>query len=298
MFRPLLVTALTVTTSCGALLAQASEKTIVQVAAEAGQFKTLLAAAKAADLVDTLSGKGPFTIFAPTDAAFDKLGKKTIGELLLPENKQKLAAVLTYHVVSGKVPAAKVVGEKSVMSLQGSPLAIEVVDGKVRIGGANVVSTDIMASNGIIHVIDTVMLPPAAPNLVEAATKAGTFGTLLKAAVAAGLADTLAKGGPFTVFAPTDAAFAKLGDATIAELLLPANKDKLAGILKHHIVAGEVKAAQAVGLKEAKALDGTMLTLKYDGKVLMVGGSKVVATDVMASNGVIHVVDAVILPAN
>ncbi len=298
MFRSTLITAVAITTTFAALAAQEGQKNLVQVAAEAGQFQTLLAAAKAADLVETLSGKGPFTVFAPTDAAFEKLGKKTIAELLKPENKPKLAAILTYHVVGSKLPAAKVTGEKSLMSLQGSPLAIEVMDGKVRIGGANVVTTDVMASNGIIHVIDTVLMPPAAPNLVEAATKAGTFGTLLKAAVAAGLADTLAKGGPFTVFAPTDAAFAKLGDATIADLLLPANKDKLAGILKHHIVAGEVKAAQAVGLKEAKALDGTMLNLHYDGKVLMVGGSKVVATDVMASNGVIHVVDAVILPAN
>jgi uncharacterized surface protein with fasciclin (FAS1) repeats len=294
----MLVTVAAIGTTFGTLLAQDARKNVVQVAAEAGQFQTLLAAAKAADLVETLSGKGPFTIFAPTDEAFGKLGKATITDLLKPENKSKLAAILTYHVVGSKLPAAKVVGEKSLMSLQGSPLAVEVKDGKVRIGGANVVTTDIMASNGVIHVIDSVMLPPAAPNLVEAATKAGTFGTLLKAAVAAGLADTLAKGGPFTVFAPTDAAFAKLGDATIADLLLPANKDRLATILKHHIVAGEVKAAQAVGLKEAKALDGSMLNLKYDGKVLMVGGSKVVATDVMASNGVIHVVDAVILPTN
>jgi uncharacterized surface protein with fasciclin (FAS1) repeats len=297
MLRTTLVTtaALGLTLS---LSAQEPTKNIVEVAADAGQFQTLIAAAKAADLAGTLSGKGPFTVFAPTDAAFAKLGKQTIADLLKPENKQKLAAILTYHVVGAKVPAAKVVGEKSVLSLQGSPLAIEVMDGKVRIGGANVVTTDIMASNGILHVIDSVLMPPAAPDLVEVASKAGTFGTLLKAATAAGLADTLANGGPFTVFAPTDAAFAALGADTLEQLLLPANKDKLAGILKHHVVAGEVKAAQAIGLKQAKTIGGTMLDLKYDGKVLMVGGAKVVATDVMAGNGVIHVIDAVIVPSN
>lgn len=135
-------------------------------------------------------------------------------------------------------------------------------------------------------------------NLVEVATEAGNFQTLLTAAKAAGLADTLAGKGPFTIFAPTDEAFAKLGKDTIAELLKPENKAKLAGILKHHVVAGKVEAAAAVKLKEAKTIADSTLSLNYDGKTLMVGDAKVVATDVMAKNGVIHVVDAVILPAN
>ncbi|MBL8749445.1 MAG: fasciclin domain-containing protein [Planctomycetes bacterium] len=141
-------------------------------------------------------------------------------------------------------------------------------------------------------------MPPSEPNLVEVATKAGSFGTLLTAAKAAGLADTLATGGPFTVFAPTDAAFAKLGKDTIADLLKPENKGKLVSILKHHVVAGKVMAADAMKLKQAKTIGDTALSLQSDGTSLTVGGAKVVTPDVAAKNGVIHVVDAVILPAN
>jgi transforming growth factor-beta-induced protein len=146
----------------------------------------------------------------------------------------------------------------------------------------------------VIHVIDTVVLPPE--NIVATAAKAGKFQTLLTAATAAGLADTLANGGPFTVFAPTDEAFAKLGKDTIADLLKPENKDKLANVLKYHVVAGVVKAADVVKLKEAKTLQGGAATVKVvDGKVT-IDGANVVATDIAASNGVIHVIDAVILP--
>ncbi|MBX3464982.1 MAG: fasciclin domain-containing protein [Planctomycetes bacterium] len=291
---PLAVAALS---ALSALTAQQT-KNLVQVADEAGQFQTLLAACKAAGLADALGGKGPFTVFAPTDAAFDKLGKDTIADLLKPENKAKLAAILSYHVVAADCPAAKVVAAKTLQPLQGPALEVVAADGKVTVGGATVVTTDVAASNGVIHVIDRVMLPPATPNLVEVAKKAGSFQTLLQAAVAAGLADTLAKDGPFTVFAPTDAAFDKLGKDAVANLLKPENKAKLAGILKHHVVAGAVKADQAVKLKEAKTIGGTTLALQYDGKTLTVGGAKVVTTDVVAGNGVIHVVDAVIVPAN
>jgi len=271
--------------------------TIVEVAVGAGSFTTLVAAVKAAGLADTLSGKGPFTVFAPTDEAFAKLGKDTIADLLKPENKQKLTAILTYHVVGDRVPAEKVVATKSLTSLQGQSLAIVVDGGKVKVNGANVVKTDVNGSNGVIHVIDTVLMPRN-ESIVDVAAKAGSFTTLLAAAQAAGLADTLAKDGPFTVFAPTDEAFAKLGKDAIADLLKPENKAKLAGILKHHVVAGKVLAADAKKLKEAKTIAGTTLGLRMDGDALRVGGAKVLSADIAASNGVIHVVDAVILPAN
>ncbi|MES2572470.1 MAG: fasciclin domain-containing protein, partial [Verrucomicrobiota bacterium] len=131
---------------------------IVGVAAGAGQFNTLVAAVKAAGLVDTLNGKGPFTVFAPTDEAFAKLPAGTVENLLKPENKQKLAAVLTYHVLAGKVMAADVTTSKP-KSVNGKELAIKVDAGKVTVGSANVIKTDIAASNGVIHVIDTVLIP-------------------------------------------------------------------------------------------------------------------------------------------
>ena len=130
---------------------------IVETAVAAGSFKTLAAALGAAGLVDALKGDGPFTVFAPTDEAFAKLPAGTVEALL--KDKKKLTAILTYHVVSGKVPAAKVVGLKSAETLNGKSVMIKVKDGKVMVDGANVVKTDIMASNGIIHVIDSVILP-------------------------------------------------------------------------------------------------------------------------------------------
>ncbi|MHC5538289.1 fasciclin domain-containing protein [Singulisphaera rosea] len=134
-------------------------KDIVDTAVAAGDFKTLAAALGAADLVDALKGKGPYTVFAPTDEAFAKLPKGTVESLLKPENKKKLTAILKYHVVSGKVMAKDVVKLKSAKTLQGSSVKISVHDGKVKVGDAEVTKTDIKASNGVIHVIDSVILP-------------------------------------------------------------------------------------------------------------------------------------------
>ncbi len=143
--------------SAGAVSAQKSD--IVDTAVAAGQFNTLAAALKAAGLVDTLKGAGPFTVFAPTDAAFAKLPKGTLEDLLKPENKARLAAILTYHVVPGRVMAADVVKMKDARTVQGGSLKVNALGGKVMVDGATVVKTDIAASNGVIHVIDSVVLP-------------------------------------------------------------------------------------------------------------------------------------------
>ena len=134
-------------------------KDIVDVAAEAGTFNTLIAAAKAADLVDALKGDGPLTVFAPTDEAFAKLPEGTVETLLKPENKEKLQAVLLYHVVAGKVMSSQVVDLTSAESLQGDTIDIRVKMGKVYVDNAQVIAADVEASNGVIHVIDAVILP-------------------------------------------------------------------------------------------------------------------------------------------
>ena len=134
-------------------------KDIVETAVSAGSFKTLTAALEAAGLVGTLKGKGPFTVFAPTDQAFAKLPAGTVESLLKPANKQKLKAILTYHVVAGNVKAADVIKLSSAKTLNGQSVTIKVVGGKVLINGATVVKADIAASNGTIHVIDTVLMP-------------------------------------------------------------------------------------------------------------------------------------------
>jgi uncharacterized surface protein with fasciclin (FAS1) repeats len=139
---------------------KAESKDIVDTAVGAGSFKTLVAAVQAAGLVETLKGAGPFTVFAPTDEAFGKLPAGTVETLLKPENKAKLVAVLTYHVVPGKVMAADVVKITEAPTVQGSKVKVKVEDGTVMIDGAKVVKTDIETSNGVIHVIDAVILPP------------------------------------------------------------------------------------------------------------------------------------------
>jgi uncharacterized surface protein with fasciclin (FAS1) repeats len=139
---------------------RAAQKDLVDTAVNAGQFKTLAAALNAADLVDTLKGQGPFTVFAPTDDAFAKLPPGTVENLLKPENKDQLVAILTYHVVPGKVMAADVVKLKEAKTVNGKMLDIETKGDAVMVNDAKVTATDIGASNGVIHVIDTVILPP------------------------------------------------------------------------------------------------------------------------------------------
>jgi uncharacterized surface protein with fasciclin (FAS1) repeats len=141
------------------MAADKGSQDIVDTAMAAGQFNTLAKALQAAGLVDTLKGKGPFTVFAPTDEAFAKLPAGALDNLLKPENKEKLKAVLLYHVVSGKVPAAKVMKMKSAKTVNGQEVTIMANDGKVMVNDATVVKADVMASNGVIHVIDTVLMP-------------------------------------------------------------------------------------------------------------------------------------------
>ena len=145
--------------SLSAQASTAAPATIVDVAIGAGSFKTLVTAIQAAGLVETLKGKGPFTVFAPTDAAFAKLPAGTVEALLA--DPAKLRAILTYHVVSGQVKAAQVVGLRSAATVNGKDLGIRLEGGKVYVGGAQVTATDIAASNGVIHVVDTVLLPPS-----------------------------------------------------------------------------------------------------------------------------------------
>ena len=146
--------------SIGGMQARAAEKDIVDTAVAAGQFKTLASAIQAAGLVDTLKGEGPFTVFAPTDEAFAKLPAGTVENLLKPENKDQLVAILTYHVVPGKVEAAEVVTMDEAKTVNGKMVDIKVKGDTAMVNDAKVTKTDIVASNGVIHVIDTVIMPP------------------------------------------------------------------------------------------------------------------------------------------
>jgi uncharacterized surface protein with fasciclin (FAS1) repeats len=275
----------------------APQKDIVATAQAAGTFTTLVAALTAAELADVLKGAGPFTVFAPTDDAFAKLPAGTVDSLLKPENKAQLQAVLKYHVVSGKVLAADVVKVDHATTLEGDDVKVSASGGAVMINDSHVTKADVMASNGVIHVIDAVLLPPPKlADIVATAQAAGTFKTLLAALDAAGLTDVLKGDGPFTVFAPTDDAFAKLPSGTVDSLLKPENKAQLQAVLKYHVVSGKVLAADVVKLTSAKTLQGSQVKISVSDGMVMINDSKVTRADVMASNGVIHVIDVVLLP--
>ena len=277
---------------------------IVDTAVADGRFTTLVAAVQAAELVDTLKGEGPFTVFAPTDDAFAALPEGTLDSLLLPENKQALTDILLYHVVSGKVMAADVTALTSATTVLGKDVTVKVDMGNVYINDAQVVITDIATSNGVIHVINAVLLPPADEasmeeknTIVDIAVADGRFTTLVAALTAADLVETLSGEGPFTVFAPTDDAFAALPAGTLDTLLLPESKQALTDILLYHVVSGKVMAADVVTLSGATTVLGKDVTITVkDGKVFLNDTVEVIITDIEASNGVIHVIDAVLLP--
>lgn len=271
-------------------------KDIVDTAVGAGQFKTLAAALGAADLVEALKGDGPFTVFAPTDAAFAKLPAGTVEDLLKPENKAKLQAILKYHVVKGEVKADKVTGLEYAETLNGQRVDITTSYGKVKLDDkSTVTATDIGASNGVIHVIDTVIMPET-KNVVEVAEGAEQFTTLLAAVEAAGLTSALVGEGPFTILAPTDAAFSALPTGTVENLLRPENRSTLQAILQYHVISGRVYSDQVVKLNSAETLGGETVSISTDGSTVRINESTVVKADIEASNGVIHVIDAVLLP--
>lgn len=286
---------------------------IVDTAVAAGSFSTLVAALQATGLDATLAGEGPFTVFAPTDEAFKKLGQDTINNLLA--DPDTLSNILLYHVIAGQA-----VNAATAISLDGSSVAmanndsvqVTLSDGNLFINDSQVTSTDIMTSNGIIHVIDTVLLPPAmqqpeepvqpevpaaSGTILDVAESAG-FTTLVAAVKAAGLDGALDHPGDlYTVFAPTDDAFAALGSDTINALL--ADPDTLRDILLFHVIPGTVvDAATAVGLVgvDIHAGNGGLLQLEQRDDGLYINGAKITVTDVQAVNGIIHVIDAVLIP--
>ena len=268
--------------------------TIVDIAVADERFETLVAALQAAELVETLQGDGPFTVFAPTDDAFAALPEGTVEALL--EDIPALTDILLYHVVAGDVRAADVVTLESAVTVQGESVSITVEGDNVRINDSLVIIADIVAENGVIHVIDTVLLPPQAPgSIVDIALQDDRFETLVAALQAAELVETLQGDGPFTVFAPTDDAFAALPEGTVEALLedIPALTD----ILLYHVVAGDVRAADVVTLESAVTVQGEPVSITVEGDNVRINDSLVIIVDIVASNGVIHVIDAVLLPS-
>jgi transforming growth factor-beta-induced protein len=253
----------------------------------------LVTALQAAELAETLSGEGPFTVFAPTDDAFGKLPEGTLDALL--SDIPALTDILLYHVLPGEVFAEEVMTLNSAKTLLEKFVEIRVQGGMVYINEAQVVITDIQADNGVIHVIDTVLLPPEdSGSIVDVAVADGRFETLVAAVQEADLAETLSSDGLFTVFAPTDNAFANLPEGTVEALLedIPA----LTEILLYHVVSGRVLEEDVVNLSEAETLMGESINIRADHGAVYINDSQLIITDIIADNGVIHVIDAVLLP--
>ncbi len=271
-----------------------STNTIVDVAAGNPNFSTLVAAVTKAELVDALKGPGPFTVFAPTNAAFDalfaQLGVSGIDAL----SKEQLTPILLYHVLGQEVPSSALKAGQTAATLQEGLVTILKQEGKVTVNGINVVIPDVEASNGVIHAIDRVLLPN---DLVAVASSTPRLSTLVKAVAKAELVDALRGKGPFTVFAPTNAAFNSLfidlGIKGIEDL----TKEQLTPILLYHVLGAAVLSTDlSDGLTAPTLLEGNRVTVTIKGGQVRIDNNNVAATDVAATNGVVHIVDKVLLP--
>jgi uncharacterized surface protein with fasciclin (FAS1) repeats len=268
----------------------ASGQTIFQTAQSNGQFHTFTDLMQKSGLDKTLNNTGSkYTVFAPTDEAFKALGTETLANLAKPENSGLLNSILKYHVVLGNV-SAKEFKTGLVPTLNGQRFDISNTNGKFTVNKANVSKTDITCANGVIHVIDAVVLPNEKDVVATAvSTKLKTFSQLV---VKADLGKTFTSEGNFTIFAPSDEAFAKLGSDTIESLSRPENKAQLTNYIKSYAVSnGRIFSDAAGKAKQVKTLCGTSLTIESRDGSFFVNGSKVVKADVNASNGVIHVID-------
>ncbi|MCB9421014.1 MAG: fasciclin domain-containing protein [Ardenticatenaceae bacterium] len=286
------------------------EPNIMDIAAADDRFDTLEAAVKAANLADALAAPGNLTVFAPTDDAFAALPAELI-DALLADPSGALTQILLYHVVPGSLSSADVLASSSLETLQGSDLTVSLRNGKPYVNDSQIIITDIQAKNGIIHVIDAVLVPPVSlpdtamaemsdksslPTIAEIAIADGRFNTLVAALSAAGLADTFLQPGSYTVFAPTDDAFAALPAGTV-EALLADPQGMLTTILLYHVVGDELTRNQLATDDYVPTLEGRALTVNRDGSTIVdISGAKLLITDIQASNGVIHVIDSVLLP--
>ena len=269
------------------------------LAANTAQLSTLTAALQAADLVDALNGPGPFTVFAPVNSAFDALGGDVVGQLLEPSNEAILSKVLTYHVVPGRIMAADLSDGQTAATLQGESVTFDIDGSTVTIDGVRIIQTDIMAGNGVVHLIDGVLTTPL--DLVDTATIQG-FDNLVAAVASAGLVDALRADGPLTVFAPTDQAFEDAASAlglSLSELLALPNLDD---ILLYHVVSGAVPSSALSDGQVVTTLNGASFAIDLGSGAAIdtdqdgTSDANIVATDVNVKNGIIHVLDAVLLP--
>lgn len=286
-------------------------QSIAGIASETDDLSTLVSLVSAAGLVETLDTGGPFTVFAPTNDAFAALPEEVVEVIVA--NPDILTAILTYHVVGDELFATDVLAQTSITTLQGESLGVSIENGDAFVDASQIIATDIEASNGVVHLIDAVLVPDAAAEAIaealaedeeESATDPASIvgiaaatddlSTLVSLVSAAGLVETLDAGGPFTVFAPTNAAFAKLPERVVD--IVVNNPDILTSILTYHVVGDELFADDVLAERRIATLQGESLMVRTLGGNAYVDRSQIVATDIEASNGVVHVIDSVLIP--
>jgi transforming growth factor-beta-induced protein len=297
MMRAVLCLASILSATADSLVERTGQTNIVELAKSQPDLSTLVSALIAGGLTDTLSGTGPFTVFAPTNEAFAKIEPKALQALL--QNKQQLYKVLEYHVIAANFRMRELMAVKVAKTLAGDSVQVSDPDGTIKVNQAKVLTADVAASNGFVHIIDSVLMPNSLPplplqvDIVKLAQRTKDLSTLVAALAAGKLVNTLEGKGPFTVFAPTNEAFAKIPQGTLAALLK--NTQLLDRLLEYHVLSGKVTARDLMAAKVVSTLEKEQLVVRSMSGV-MVNNAKVVTADVGATNGVVHIIDHVLVP--
>jgi len=266
------------------------DPSITEIAAANAQFSTLVGALQATGLDEALDGEGQFTVFAPTNDAFAALPEGTLESL----TEEQLEAILLYHVLGAEVLSGQLEAQQAPETLSGEEIFVVASNNGVTVNAAaSVTSADIEARNGVIHVIDQVLLPDAFGTIVDNAAKRYFLSSLVQAVIQADLVDALLGDGPFTVFAPTDDAF-----AAIANIAADLTVEELTDVLLYHVIQGEVLSTDLQPSQEATTLNGETITIEVSGGAATINGtSGITMVDIRGTNGVIHVIDEVLLPS-
>jgi transforming growth factor-beta-induced protein len=294
--RLTLATALAVAAAgtAGSAAASDAKPNIVQLAASDPNLTTLVSLVQTAGLADTLATTSKITVFAPTNAAFDALPRATVARIA--SNPQTLRKVLRYHVAKNRLTAYRISKLHQIRSLQGERIRVSTMGGELRLNAnTKVVAANLMAKNGVAHVVDRVLLPRSERDLVTWLSAKSEFTTLVSLVQQAGLTEAVASG-ELTLFAPTNAAFAKLPPATLQAVA--GDPELLKKVLTYHVVAGRVSAKQALAAGTAATLNGASVKItRHHGRV-MINDARVIRTDIPTVNGVVHVIDRVLVPAS
>lgn len=277
-----------------------AQESLVDIAASYPQLSTLVSVLQQSGLDAALQGPGPFTVFAPTNQAFAAIPATTLERITA--DPQTLRAVLGYHVVAGALVASNVANTSAATTLHGEDLVFRSLNGSVTAGGATVTAADLMATNGVLHFIDRVLLPPSlaigTPEEVDSISsiiaQEPRFSTLATALEASGMLSALSMDGEYTLFAPTDQAFARLDPATLEALL--ADPEALRSVLAYHVLVGRAIGADLVNIDRAQTLEGSGVNISVEAGNIRVDGATVTILNLIASNGVIQGLDSVLLP--